>query len=141
MEARTSFTNDTIGSAFYFETQTNINSTSSFSPGAYKPCKNLILINPDNLIWLESFAPGYYLDRYFGLLDLDGNAEAGICEMGKRTDYLPNFYQQSEGQIFGNTSEYNTSNFYAITRTQNSSTSGYLDDTEINLKPFYHRLR
>ena len=139
LESRSSFTNDIVNSTLYFDTETEVTSTSSYSPTTFKNYRNLILINPDNLIWLESFAPGYYLDRYFNQLETDGSS-AGLCEMGNRTNYEPSFYTENTGNIFGNSAAFNTSSFYDITRTEHTSTSGYDDNTIIDLKAFLQGL-
>ena len=140
LESQSTFDQEVVNDLLIYDTQSEITTTSSFAPTAFKNYNNLILVNTDNRVWMDYFSPGYYLDRYFHQLELQGGSSAGICQLGKEVNYEPQFYVENSGDVFGNSADYNTTAFYDVAGHQEGSSQGYIDSNEIELKPFLEGL-
>ena len=128
------YSGDEFSGSDAFGSHTEILSSGIQTPTSNSGYKNLILMNTDNLIWLERYAPGYYLERYLDQVDDDPESAVAIGSYATNNEKEFTLYSQGSNGPFNNSPNFNSSVFYEVTRTTNSGHDGLVPPDDINLK-------
>ncbi len=76
---------------------------------------SVFLINQNNLGWYEQHHVGIYLRRFLEQIEDDPGRQIALASFSTNIDDKLNFYQEYPGSNFGNSSEFNVNQFYALT--------------------------
>lgn len=116
----------------FLENITTIESRTTVNASSANGYRHIFLVNTDNKIWLEEFAPGYYLDRYFKQVEASNSAHVALASYGDNSGNDIIYYTENNTSIFNNSAEFNSESFLTLTRTNHAINDPNYENNETN---------